>query len=298
MTGSLSIVIPTYRREAVLVDTVRSLLALPEPADEIVVVDQTPRHEEATERAFEEWSGAGSVRRLRLPRPSIPRAMNRGLIEARGEIILFLDDDIVPEAALVREHRGAHLATGADVVAGQVLQPGEEAMATGSDDAFRFCQTRPRWVEEFMGGNFSIRREAALKIGGFDENFVGGAYRFERDFARRVLAGGGRIYFEPRASLRHLRAPQGGTRSYGDHLRSASPAHSVGEYYEFLKWEPLRLLPGKILRRMWREIRTRHHARRPWWIPVTLMAEVGGLIQAAALRARGPRLLKAGRSGR
>ncbi|MGH9440706.1 MAG: hypothetical protein ACRD16_00365, partial [Thermoanaerobaculia bacterium] len=98
--------------------------------------------------------------------------------------------------------------------------------------------------------------------------------------------------FEPGASIRHLRAPQGGTRSYGDHLRSASPAHSVGEYYDFFKWERPASIPAKILRRWSREMGTRHHARRPWWIPVTLAAELGGLVLAAGLRLRGPRLLK------
>ncbi|MGH9441724.1 MAG: glycosyltransferase family 2 protein, partial [Thermoanaerobaculia bacterium] len=180
---TLSIVIPTYRREAVLVDTIRLLIALPEAADEIVVVDQTPSHDDATSAALGAWERAGVVRWLRLPRPSIPKAMNAGLVAARGEIILFVDDDIIPGVGLVRAHREADLATGAEVVAGQVIQPGEEALEPGSDDAFRFCQSRSRWVEEFMGGNFSVRRETALRMGGFDENFVGGGYRFERDFA-------------------------------------------------------------------------------------------------------------------
>lgn len=292
--STISIVVPTYRREAVLVATLKALLELRETADEILVVDQTLQHEEPTERALREWEQVNAIRRIRLPRPSIPRAMNVGLLEARSEIILFVDDDIVPVEALVRRHREAHFATGAEIVAGQVLQPGEEAMAPESEDAFRFCQSLPRWVEEFMGGNFSISRETALKLDGFDENFVGGAYRFERDFARRAVAAGGRIYFEPRASLRHLRAPQGGTRSYGDHLRSASPAHSVGEYYDFFKWSPAAALPGKVLGRMSREIRTRHHLRHPWWIPVTLAAEAGGVLWAAGLFARGPRLLNRG----
>lgn len=271
--------------------TLNALLGLRERADEIIVVDQTRTHEQPTAVALGDWERNGLIRWLRLQRPSIPKAMNTGLQEARGEVVLYLDDDIVPGEDLVGAHRDAHLATGAEIVAGQVLQPGEEAMAPESEDSFRFCQSCPTWVEEFMGGNFSMRREAALKVGGFDENFVGGAYRFERDFARRILASGGRIYFEPHASIRHLRASEGGTRSYGDHLRSASPAHSVGEYYDFLKWSsPGRLIP-RIFGRMFRSVRTRHHVRQPWWIPVTLAAEIAGLAWAAALALRGPRYL-------
>lgn len=298
MTLSLSIVIPTYRREAVLVATLKALLELPDPADEIVVVDQTPSHEEETERALGEWERRGAIRRVKLPRPSIPHAMNVGLLEARSEIILFVDDDIVPGKVLVPAHREAHAATGAAVVAGQVLQPGEEPFGVSAAGPFRFCSSRPEWIEEFIGCNFSVTREGARGVGGFDENFVGGGYRYERDFSRRILASGGRIYFEPRAGIHHLRAPHGGTRSYGDHLRSVSPAHSVGEYYDFFKWSPVRALPAKMLGRMSREIRTRHHLRHPWWIPVTLAAEAGGLFWALGLFARGPRLLNRGERAR
>ena len=35
------------------------------------------------------------------------------------------------------------------------------------------------WINDFMGGNFSVRREIALKLGGFDEQFVSVAYNFE-----------------------------------------------------------------------------------------------------------------------
>ena len=45
---SVSIVIPTYRREQVLVDTIRYLQALCPPADEILIIDQSEQHEAST----------------------------------------------------------------------------------------------------------------------------------------------------------------------------------------------------------------------------------------------------------
>src|SRR5437763_250619 len=77
----------------------------------------------------------------------------------------------------------------------------------------------------------TIDRPIALEIGAFDENFVGAAYRFESDFALRLVRAGGRIRFEPAASLRHLKLSAGGLRSYGDHRTSASPLHAAGDYY-------------------------------------------------------------------
>ncbi|MDZ4812524.1 MAG: glycosyltransferase, partial [Pseudomonadota bacterium] len=40
----ISVVIPSYRREQVLLDSIDSLLALERRADEILVVDQTENH--------------------------------------------------------------------------------------------------------------------------------------------------------------------------------------------------------------------------------------------------------------
>ena len=53
---NISVVIPTYGREEVLCQTLRDVLASrPEPT-EVVVVDQTPRHEDQTEEFLLEVS--------------------------------------------------------------------------------------------------------------------------------------------------------------------------------------------------------------------------------------------------
>jgi GT2 family glycosyltransferase len=142
-----------------------------------------------------------------------------------------------------------------------------------------------------MGGNFSIRRELALRLGGFDENFVHVAYRFEAEFAKRALGAGWQIFFEPRASIRHLKAGTGGTRSYGNHLRTIRPSHSVGEYYFLLRSEKGLRRVLDLVSRTTRAVTTKHHVSHPWWIPATLAAETMGFIWAVRLHLRGPRLL-------
>ena len=291
-SGGVSAVIVTYGRERVLVDTVRRVLALDPPPSELLVVDQTPRHASDVERELEDMATAGAIGWIRLARPSIPAAMNVGLRRARSEIVLFLDDDVIPDPGLIAAHGHAHHGGGASVVAGQVLQPGEEPVA-GTPTPFRFNAGERRWVTEAIGANFSIRRDLALRIGGIDENFVRAAYGYEAELCARAIEAGARVLFEPAASVRHLRAPGGGTRSYGNHLRTIRPGHSVGAFYRILRTSRTAALPAKIARRLARSIRTRHHLRRPWWIPVTLIAETLGLCWAIGLAARGPRLLRA-----
>jgi GT2 family glycosyltransferase len=288
--ADVSVVIPTYGREDMLVDTIRRVLELDPPASELLVVDQTPAHSPLVEGELQELALAGAIEWIRLGEPSIPGAMNVGLLQADSDIVLFLDDDVIPALGLVAAHRAAHGRAGVGVVAGQVLQPEEEPVP-GPHAPFRFNSGEPGWVSEVIGANFSIRRDLALAIGGMDENFVRAGYGFEAELCARAAAAGARILFEPLASVRHLRAPTGGTRSYGSHLRTIRPGHSVGAFYRILRTSPRAAIPVKVAGRLARSIRTRHHLSRPWWIPATLLAETLGLGWAIGLSLRGPRLL-------
>lgn len=293
----LSVVIPTYNRERVLLETIEQLLRLSPAPQEILIVDQTERHETETDEALRRFEAAREIRWIRTSPPSIPRAMNRGLLEARGRFVLFLDDDIIPDEGLIAAHRDAHAADRMRVVAGRVIQPWQEGVDFSADAAFHFASTRPREIEHFMGGNFSLCRKTALALGGFDENFVKVAYGFEAEFAFRWRRAGGMICFEPGATIHHLKSRAGGTRAFGDHLTTAQPHHSVGAYYCVLRtWTGPESIGPFILRPM-RAVSTRFHLRRPWQIPVTLLAELRGMIWALRLASRGPAYVGAARCG-
>lgn len=290
----VSVVIPTYRRERVLLETLAYLLALDLAAAEILVVDQTEQHEPETEQQLRALQERGQIRRFRLEAPSIPLAMNRGLLEARERTVLFLDDDIRPEPGLVAAHSSAHGANPGVLVAGRVIQPWEEGGEFPDDGTFRFSGLRAAWIEEFMGGNFSIERAAALALGGFDENFVRVAYHFELEFAYRFRKSGQRVRFEPDACLHHLKAGGGGTRTFADYLTTWKPDHAVGAYYHALRTGAGIGCLREFVARPLRAVATRHHLRRPWWIPVTWLAEFCGMVWALRLALAGPRYVDLG----
>jgi GT2 family glycosyltransferase len=279
----VTIVVPTYNRAAIVVETVKTLLALDPPAKEIIVVDQTAE-ETAQLRA---WNEEGRIRWVRTSPPSIPRAMNRGLELAKTEIVLFLDDDVAPVPSIVKAHAEVYQDETVAAVVGQCLQPGEEpehfaqparAHLGIPDLELHFNHDAPLEVRNVIAMNLSVRREKALEIGGFDENFVFVAYRFESDFALRLK---GRIRFEPKASVRHLRLATGGTRAYGDHRTSAHPAHSVGDYYFAMRHAPA--FRRYVLDRLRRNVITRYHAKHPWTIPAKLIGELRGLMMARGM---------------
>ncbi len=291
--SDITIVIPTFGREAVLIRTVGYLLAQRDRASTIIVVDQSPNHEPETEKALSQWAASASICWIRLDQPSIPRAMNTGLAYSETPYVLYLDDDIVPVSTLVAAHATAlsnHTTDTVWCIAGQVLQPGEKEISQEKwrRGWFPFNSNEPCLIRDVMAGNLCVNREKAFSVGGFDENFVGAAYRFESDFARRVIRAGGSIAFDPKASIRHLRAGSGGTRSYGSHLMTWRPQHAVGKYYYGFRGgfsEGLKTLIVQPLR----AVRTRHHLRRPWWIPLSLAAELLGACWAVRLLLRGPR---------
>lgn len=300
--ADISIVIPTYGREQVLVDTLTQLLALPQPAAEILIIDQTPTHEPATTAALNHWHQTGAIRWLQLPEPSIPRAMNVGLLAARAALVLFLDDDIIADPQLLNAHAQAFTQPDMWASSGQVLQPGEQSAPRGAytantglwrDLGFPFWSNQSARIANTSAGNLAVRRERALQIGGFDKRFVAVAHRFETDFARRIINAGGHVHFTPSASIWHLRATRGGTRTHGEHQRSASPAFSVGDYLFALTHGKGSEKLKYILRRPWREVRSRFHLRHPWFIPVKWLAEWRGLRWAHKLAKQPPALIGA-----
>jgi len=285
----LSVAIPTYGRDQVLADSIAALLNLEAEPWELLVIDQTPRHTPAVDQLLHTWQHQGRLRWIRQSPASITAAMNRALLEAKGSHVLFLDDDILPDAALLQAHQRAAADHPGAMIAGRVLQPWHKGAADPDEAVFGFNSTSPRILREFMGGNVCMPREEALALGGFDRNFVRVAYRFEAEFAHRWREAGHGIRYEPAALIHHLKAERGGTRSYGQHLTTLRPDHAVGRYYFLLRT----LAPGPALRAaadQWiRSVRSRHHLRQPWWIPLTLTAELRGFLWALRLYAGGPR---------
>lgn len=299
---SISLVIPTFGRERVLLETISMLLQQDPSAAEILVVDQTECHEPPTENQLAAWHRDGHIRWIRLHKPSQPAALNVAIQKSTQPFVLFLDDDIRMDTGFVKTHFDAFESDDIWAVAGQVLQPGEKEDITYmhspqsgllADADFIFRSAKKCFIQNGMSGNLCVRRARALELGGFDENFSPPvAYRFDNDFCKRLVQAGGHILFEPKARIYHLRAQRGGTRHSGSHLTSGSPKHGVGDYYFALRcakgWEAL----FYIFKRPFREVRTKFHLTHPWYIPVKFIGELRAIRLAIRLYREGPRLVK------
>lgn len=89
----ISILIPTYRRADILSELLTALAhQLPKTGVEVLVIDNDP---DASARDLVERQ-TGPLRYIHEPTSGVVHARNRGLAEAQGDYILFIDDDEVP----------------------------------------------------------------------------------------------------------------------------------------------------------------------------------------------------------
>lgn len=121
----VSIVVATRERPDSLRTTIESLLRLEYPDYEIIVVDNAPRTSATQELIASVYSGVDRVRYVREDRPGLSWARNRGLLEARGEIIAYTDDDVFVDPAWVTELVNGFAVTERVVCVTGLTLPGE-----------------------------------------------------------------------------------------------------------------------------------------------------------------------------
>jgi glycosyltransferase involved in cell wall biosynthesis len=176
----ISVVIPTRNRRAFLAEAIESVRGQERDGWELVVVD------DASEDDTAEWLGALTdprVRCIRMPVHSERvRARNEGLAAARGDYVLFLDDDdrLRPRAlavlaeALDREPTavgavGARVRFGEGIEGGRINHPAQP-------------QCRVVWPELVAGwgpisGQWLCRSQRVRDAGGFRDAFLPGEDR-------------------------------------------------------------------------------------------------------------------------
>ena len=112
-----SVVIPTYQRRDVVVESVRALGAQVGPSFNVVVV--VDGSADGTASALRALDVPFPMAVLEQPNNGAAAARNRGAAAAVGDIILFLDDDMRAASDLLEAHEQRYRA-GADAVMGHV----------------------------------------------------------------------------------------------------------------------------------------------------------------------------------
>lgn len=201
MSADISIVVPTYNRPALLKNCLLALLRqqfAPEKYEIIVVTDGP---DPLTRSSVAEMGSHApvAVKCISLPEKSGPAAArNAGWRAASGELILFTDDDCVPDSGWAGAYYEAFKSTDRPLQAftGQVIVP-------VSDPPTDFEKnTRHLETAEFITANCAISKAALVQIGGFDEAFTM-AWREDSDLHFRLMKSGIPITKIPQAVVEH-----------------------------------------------------------------------------------------------
>jgi GT2 family glycosyltransferase len=202
-------VVPTFAARPELRVVLDALAEL--PVDEVLVVENAPSPQ------LEERAG---VRVLRPGRNLGIAARNLGAREAKGDLLLMLDDDSYPLPGAIETLAELFARNDRLAVAGGLVRDVDPE--TGAENE-RGTNTFDYWLGDpnrpdddvpsffFPEGASMIRRDAFLEAGGyFEPYFQAGA---GLDLATRLLSGGWDVRYVPAAKFVHLKAGSGRDKS-------------------------------------------------------------------------------------
>jgi glycosyltransferase involved in cell wall biosynthesis len=166
---TFSVVVTTYNRVTLLETCLeRLLLHQDRVADEVLVVDDGST--DATPALLERLATSHPVLRwVRQDNAGRAVARNTGIREARGDVLCYVDSDVLVVPGFVSAHRAVHEAAGASRVFVQGFT--RNVPDPGAIDWARIPRTDPSRAF-FDTKNVSVSREILQALGGFDTGFV------------------------------------------------------------------------------------------------------------------------------
>lgn len=234
----ISIIIPTYGRPVSIKNAINSLLLqeIEKYDTEILVIDNNTQNELADDLYSYCLSLKGKLRYIREPSPGLGAARHKGVQEAKGEILIFIDDDVEVSAGWINAIHKAFKDSKVGMVGGPSIPK-----FTSSIPAWfwNFVSETPYggWMNSWLslldigktvkgispnyiwGLNFSIRRELLLSCNGFHPDIL--PERFQRwqgdgetGLTMKVAEKGFRADYIHEAMLFHLCGPDRLTPDY------------------------------------------------------------------------------------
>jgi GT2 family glycosyltransferase len=192
--ATVSIIIPTYNRLPRLKQVIAAVEKQTYPLDNVEVIVVSDGSTDGTHEYLNTIQTPLNFQFVPQTNAGPAAARNRGIKQASGEYVLFIDDDIVASPELMAEHMRLHTAQPNLIVLGPMLNPHDFALSpwVAWEQAMLKKQYQsmqsghwPPTARQFYTGNTSLARKYLIEVKGFDERFrraedVELAYRLEK----------------------------------------------------------------------------------------------------------------------
>jgi len=208
-TYSVSIVMITLGRYAYITTVIDQLLAQNIPPIEIIIVDATPKNARIQDVLSAYQNSSVPVRIIYSETIGQCTQRNIAIKEAKGEYILFVDDDMdeIPEDHL-QKHLSNLLVFQADVSCGM---PDEV-------NALPVNRNLPPCVSDVFPTNDCLVKRSVLERSGlFDERMDRGQSE-DHELGTRIFLSGALMIKDAVIRCLHLRASSGGLRTHGNRV--------------------------------------------------------------------------------
>jgi GT2 family glycosyltransferase/uncharacterized membrane protein YvlD (DUF360 family) len=204
----VSIVIPSHNRRSAVSRLLEALAAQHYPLDRLEVIVVADGCTDDTCAVLSRYRGPLPLRVLQHPGGGPAAARNVGVAAAKGQWLLFLDDDVVPNPRLVRAHVDAQRRSPGSVVVG----PYPPARMGGGLLDLTVQSWWRRTFEErvraghrhdftsVLTGNLSIPADLLDRLGGFDPRFHA---HEDYELGMRVITAGVPVVYERDALAVH-----------------------------------------------------------------------------------------------
>ena len=200
----ISVVLPTLGRYELLRPVLEQLRHQSVPAIEVIVVDQNDP-ERRDPAVYREFADLG-LRVIHQDRRGQWLARNAAVQAAVGDWIAFVDDDSEVGPDFLHQHLEGLVRYDADLSTGASLA----VIGAPVPDDYAFFRVADQWDS----GNGMCHRRLLERFGLFDQQFDR-QRRGDAEFGLRVQLGGGLVIHNPHAVRVHLKAQEGGLRTFG-----------------------------------------------------------------------------------
>jgi glucosyl-dolichyl phosphate glucuronosyltransferase len=214
---NITVVLCTYNRCETLAKALRSVAMSKVPESlgwEVLVVDNNS--DDQTWNVVDEYRTEfpGRFRYLFELQPGKSHALNSGIEAARGQLLAFMDDDVIVEPMWLqnltaRLHDGEWAGCGGPILPRWTCSPPSWLPGALAPLAlFDIGSQAGPLTESPFGTNMAYRREMFEKYGGFRSDLgprPGGDIQHSEDteFGNRLLAAGEHLWYEPSAIVYH-----------------------------------------------------------------------------------------------